>query len=141
MNNHHDSSPLTKDADFTLAQLADVYLACYRGRDVNFGQRLSFFIDRFGAKPARVIDGDDVAEALDALDALERRGSLHNHHIKAGVSKPLAPATINRYRCCLQAVLTWARKQRLMPNGWTNPVNEVERQAEDNARTRYLLLV
>ena len=138
MNNHHDSSPLTKDADFTLAQLADVSLACYRGRDSNFGQRLSFFIGRFGAKPARAIDGDDVAEALNAL---ERRGSLHNHHTKAGVSKPLAPATINRYRCCLQAVLTWARKKRLMPNGWTNPVNEVERQAEDNARTRYLLLV
>lgn len=135
MDYQQKDCPLTKGSDFTLAQLADVYLACYRGRDANFGQRLSFFIERFGTKAARAIDGDDVA---DALDALEQRGSLHNHHVKAGVNKPLAPATINRYRCCLQAVLTWARKKRLMPNGWSNPVNEVERQTEDNARTRYL---
>ena len=67
MNNHHDSSPLTKDADFTLAQLADVYLACYRGRDVNFGQRLSFFIDRFGAKPARVIESPRIWRRLQFL--------------------------------------------------------------------------
>jgi integrase len=133
--------PLTRGSSFTLSDLADHYMACYRGRDGACGQRLSFFVSRLGNKIAHDIDSDDIA---DALDDLTRRGSLRNNggQIKGGnivpTGKPLAPSTLNRYRCVIQAVLTFARKKRLMPKGWTNPVNDTERQPEDNARTRYL---
>jgi integrase len=133
--------PLTRGSSFTFAELADTYMACYKGRDGACGQRLSFFVSRLGDKLAHLIDSDDIA---DALDDLTRRGSLRNNggQIKGGnivpTGKPLAPATLNRYRCVIQAVLTFARKKRLMPKGWTNPVNDTERQPEDNARTRYL---
>lgn len=132
---------LTRGSDFTLNELVDSYMACYRGRDSNFGQRIQFFTNILGDKPAHLIEADDVA---DALEHLQRRGAMHN---KSGRSKggaptatgrELAPATVNRYRCCLQAVLSWARKKRLMPKGWVNPVGEIERLPEDNARTRYL---
>lgn len=143
--------PLTRGQDFTLGELVESYLACYQGRDRQLCQRISYFVDfplpagtawkTLGNKPAHLIDADDVA---DALDALQRRGVLHNaggtmlggNLVATG--KPLAPATVNRYRTTLQAILTWGRKKRLMPKGWTNPVNETERLPEDNMRTRYL---
>jgi hypothetical protein len=136
--------PLTRGSKFTFSDLADTYMAFYQGRDVAFGQRLSFFVDRLGSKLASDIDSDDVA---DALDELERRGSLRNNggQLKGGnivpTGKKLAPATINRYRNSIQAVLTFARKKRLMPKGWINPVLDTERQPENNARTRYLTQV
>ena len=133
--------PLTRGSKFTFSELADSYMACYKGRDGACGQRLSFFVDRLGSRLACEIDSDDVA---DALDSLAQRGSLRNNggQLKGGnivpTGKPLAPATLNRYRNVIQAVLTFGRKKRLMPKGWINPVNDTERQPENNARTRYL---
>lgn len=135
------SRPLIRGESFTLSALADTFMAGYRGLDPYFGSRLQFFIEQIGSKNACDIDADDVD---DCLDALRSRGKLHNRGgTKRGgelavVNKPLAPATVNRYRTCLQSVLTWSRKKRLMPKGWANPVNDTERMAEDNARTRYL---
>ena len=116
-------------------------MASFSGRDPYQSQRLAFFVQRIGHLIACEIDADDVD---DCLDALKSRGKLMN---KGGTKiggqivpthKPLADSTINRYRCTLQATLTWARKKRLMPKGWSNHVNETQRLAEDNARTRYL---
>jgi integrase len=135
------NAPLVRGEQFTLSALADAYMASFRGRDPYQSQRLAFFVERIGHRIAFDIDADDVD---DCLDALKNRGKLMN---KGGTKrggeivptfKPLADSTINRYRCTLQATLTWARKKRLMPKGWANPVNETQRLAEDNARTRYL---
>jgi integrase len=133
--------PLIRGESFTLSALADTYMAGYKALDPYFGSRLQFFVELLGNKIASDIDSDDVQ---DCLDVLCQRGKLHNRGgTKVGgemakVNKPLAPATVNRYRTTLQAVLTWARKKRLMPKGWINPVNDTERLEEDNARTRYL---
>lgn len=134
--------PLTRGQNFTFAELADCYMACYQGRDHQLTCRLSWFVKQLGDKLVHEIDGDDVANALDAL---VRRGRVHNRGgaTREGTNvvqthKPLAPSSINRYRTTIQAVLTWARKKRLMPRGWVNPVNETERLPEDNARTRFL---
>lgn len=133
--------PLIRGESFNLSALADTFMAGYRGLDPYFSSRLHFFVEILGDKNACDIDADDVQ---DCLDVLTSRGKLHNRGgTKIGgelsqINKPLAPATINRYRTTLQAVLTWARKKRLMPKGWTNPVNDTERLGEDNARTRYL---
>lgn len=133
--------PLIRGESFTLSALADTYMAGYKALDPYFGSRLQFFVEILGSKNACDIDADDVQ---DCLDILTNRGKLHNRGgTKPGgemakVNKPLAPATVNRYRTTLQALLTWARKKRLMPKGWTNPVTDTERLGEDNARTRYL---
>lgn len=134
--------PLTRGQPFTLQQLADCFMACYSGRDRQQATRLGWFVDAFGHKLAHEIDGDDIHNALEAL---QRRGRVHN---VGGASRsairlvnthtPLKPASINRYRSTIQGVLTWARKKRLMPQGWVNPVGETERMPEDNARTRFL---
>ena len=136
------SAPLTRGQNFTLRELADTYMACYQGSDRQQATRLAWFVQHLGDKPAHEIDGDDIQ---DVLDALARRGRVHN---RGGASretialvathKPLKPASINRYRTTIQAVLSWGRKRRLMPKGWVNPVGETERLPEDNVRTRYL---
>jgi len=41
---------------------------------------------------------------------------------------PLTQTTINRYLAILGAVLSWARKRRLLPRQWTSPLRK-------NART------
>lgn len=136
------SAPLTRGQNFTLRELADTYMARYQGSDRQQATRLAWFVQYLGDKPAHEIDGDDIQ---DVLDALARRGRVHN---RGGASretitlvathKPLKPASINRYRTTIQAVLSWGRKRRLMPKGWVNPVGETERLPEDNVRTRYL---
>lgn len=134
--------PLTRGQSFTLKELADCYMACYRGGDSQQGTRLAYFVQYLGDKMAHDIDGDDIH---DVLDALTRRGRVHNRGGATRTSvqlvethKPLKPASINRYRTTIQGVLTWARKRRLMPKGWVNPVNDTERLPEENVRTRFL---
>ncbi len=138
----HFPTPLTRGQRFTFRELADVYMSCYQGRCAAHAGRLAFFVEQLGHKVASEIDGDDVQ---DALDALTRRGRLTNRGgarretvaiVKLG--KPLAPASINRYRAVLQGVLSWAKKRRLMPRNWLNPVNETEALHVDNARIRFL---
>lgn len=133
--------PLTRGQAFTLKELADCYMACYTAGDKQQGTRIAWFVQFLGDKIAHEIDGDDIQ---DVLDALQRRGRVHN---RGGASrdaqlvethKPLKPASINRYRTTIQAVLTWGRKRRLMPRGYINPVGETERLPEDNVRTRFL---
>ena len=101
-------SPLIRGEAFTLSALADSYMACYQGRDPSFGNRLSFIVQQLGHKVASDIDADDVD---DFLEALQKRGKLFNRggNKKGGqiiaTHKPLAAATINRYRCSLQSIL------------------------------------
>lgn len=134
--------PLTRGQSFTLRELADVYMVAYRGSGPGQGQRLQFFVGILGDKIASEIDGDDVQDALDALAArgclLNRGGKTREAVDIVRTMRPLAPATINRYRSTLQAVLTWAQKRRLMPRGWANPVKETELLPVDNSRIRFL---
>lgn len=133
--------PLTRGRTFTLAELADCYMACYDGHDEGQGRRLRYFAGVLGDRLAHELEPDEIQDALDALAA---RGKVQNigGRIKNGnlvlTDQPLAPSTLNRYRSTLQACLTWAKKKRLMPKGWTNPVNETEQLREKNARVRYL---
>ncbi len=134
--------PLTRGQSFTLKELADTYMACFQGSDRQQGTRLRYFVTRLGDKLAHEIDGDDIQ---DVLDALQRRGRVHNRGgaTRDGIqlietNQALKPASVNRYRTTIQAVLSWGRKRRLMPKGWVNPVGETERLPEDNVRTRYL---
>lgn len=134
-------SPLTRGQSFTLKELAESYMACYTGHDANTGPRLKFFVDRLGDRIAHELDPDEIQ---DCLDELGQRGRMHNiagrhaQPILCKTGKPLAVSTRNRYRMALQSCLSWAKKKRLMPRGWTNPVAETEQLKENNARVRYL---
>lgn len=135
------NTPLQRGEQFKFSALADTFMASYAGRDPTFASKLQFFTEHLGSIVASEIDADQVEDCLSSLRA---RGKLHYRSgRKSGgtgeaTHKPLADATINRYRCALQSVLTWARKKRLMPKGWINPVNETERMPEENMRKRYL---
>ena len=135
------NTPLVRGEQFKFSALAETFMAGYMGRDPTFASKLHFFTQHLSDLVVSEIDADDVD---DCLDALRKRGKLHYRSgtKRGGIGNPthqaLADATINRYRCTLQSVLTWARKKRLMPKGWVNPVNETERMPEDNMRKRYL---
>lgn len=132
---------LTRGQSFTLKELAESYMACYSGHDANTGPRLKFFVDRLGDRIAQDLDPDEIQ---DCLDELGRRGRMHNiagrhaEPVLCKTGKPLAVSTRNRYRMALQSCLSWAKKKRLFPRGWTNPVTETEQLKENNARVRYL---
>ena len=51
-------------------------------------------------------------------------------------SKPLAPATLNRYKSALDAVFVWAIKRRITPKGWTAPVGTATGAQPDHALPR-----
>ena len=135
-------APLTRGQRFTLRELADSYMACYQGHDAAHRARLAFFVEQLGDKVASEISGDDVQDALDALanrGRLSNQGGARSDTVRViRLGQPLKPATINRYRSVLQGLLSWARKRRLMPRDWQNPVNETEALHVDNARLRYV---
>jgi len=134
-------APLTRGQSFTLKELAECFMAGYAGGDANLPVRLRYFVERLGDRIAHELDPDEIQ---DVLDGLARRGRCHNFGGRAkggnpvSTGQPLAPSTLNRYRGALQAVLSWAKRRRLMPKGWVNPVSETEQLKEDNARLRYL---
>ncbi|QWE17540.1 site-specific integrase [Polynucleobacter sp. AP-Nino-20-G2] len=135
------NAPLVRGEQFTLSALADAYMASFTGRDPYQHQRLHFFVEKIGHLYACEIDADHVDDCLDALKArgkLMNKGGTRRGGEIIATHKPLSNSTLNRYRSTLQATLTWARKKRLMPKGWSNPVNDTQRLPEDNARTRYL---
>src|SRR5262249_14225843 len=51
---------------------------------------------------------------------------------------PLTQTTINRYLAILGAVLSWARKRRLLPRQGITPLTEIHREPDNNARIRFL---
>lgn len=134
--------PLTRGQPFTFQDLADVYMSCYKGRSANQATCLAFFVGQLGHKIATEIDGDDVQDALDALarrgGVINRGGARAENKRITSSGKPLAPASINRYRTVLQGVLTWAQKRRLMPRNWVNPVKETEVLPVGGGRIRFL---
>jgi hypothetical protein len=117
-------------------------MSCYKGRSANQATCLAFFVGQLGHKIATEIDGDDVQDALDALarrgGVINRGGARAENKRITSSGKPLAPASINRYRTVLQGVLTWAQKRRLMPRNWVNPVKETEVLPVGGGRIRFL---
>ena len=102
-------TPLQRGEPFKFSALSDTFMASYSGRDRTFASKLQFFTTHLGHLIASEIDSDHVE---DCLDHLRNRGKLHHRAgqtvggIGEPIGKPLAAATINRYRSTLQAVLT-----------------------------------
>ncbi|MBV8209932.1 MAG: hypothetical protein JO133_07700 [Burkholderiaceae bacterium] len=62
-----DFPPARNRGSFTLRELADACMASYEGRDGSRVQRLQAWCALLGDRVAADWDGDDVADALDAI--------------------------------------------------------------------------
>ncbi|SPB16079.1 integrase family protein [Caballeronia novacaledonica] len=126
----------------TFREVCDAYMAAYDGRDIGRAATLAVWLPLLGADTlAAEICSDDIADALEVLAQTPVRKYMGTHpdgspHLKQ-FGLP-APATVNRKKAVLSAVLTWAVRRRLMPRGYTNPCREVESHKVKNARTRFL---
>jgi integrase len=122
-------------------ELARAYEAAYAGRDPSRAQAIRRWTQYFDGWIASEIDSDAIADALDDWATRPIRRYMGQDASGAALYRELSlpkPATINKAKAVLSAILTFARNKRMMPRGWTNPCREVPSLSMDNERTRYL---
>lgn len=125
----------------TVRELADAYMAAYAGRDATRAPVLARWTSYLGDEIASELDADVIHNVLDDIAATPVMKYLGKHedgtprYKECGLPKP---ATINRAKVVLSALLTWAQQRRMMPRGWTNPCREIPGLPTNNARTRFL---
>lgn len=128
---------------FSLAELADAFMASYTGADRGIGTRIAFWTATFGSRIATQMEPDDIADALAEL-ALSRgrtylgRDESGERRFKTRRHAARSPATVNRYLTSLGSVYRWARRRRLLPRGFVSPTRGIELAKVDNSRVRYL---
>lgn len=138
------SSQAAPKRSFTVRELADAYMAGYRGRDQSRGHSLDLWCEQLGDRLAVELDVDQVADALLHFAQTPARRFLGRSkatgEIRWKVLGPRAPATLNRLKSALSALFTWAkdRRRRLLPATWPNPCRDIPRERENNARVRFL---
>lgn len=141
--NAADPLPM-RNGTLPIADLIDLYMRHYAGRDATRVQRLSWWREQVGAVALQDLSDDHVHAALEALTTQTPRyfagRDVDGQPIFKAKSRhrPLAPATVNRYAASLAAVCTWAIRRRIAPKGWAHPCRSVERKSENNARVRFL---
>src|SRR5689334_13360995 len=96
--------------NITLAELIDLYMLRYAGRDTTRTQRLTWWCRQLGATRLEDLNDDQVHAALEALATQHSRffagTDAEGRAVFRAKVKPLAPATINRYAASLAAVIT-----------------------------------
>jgi len=126
----------------TIAQVIDLYMGRYEGRDVSRVHRLAWWRRQVGEVTLQDLGEDRVHHALEQLADTKSRYYAGKDADGRSIFKPrdrkVAPATVNRHAAALAAVLTWAQKRRLAPVGFQNPCRTVERRRENNEKTRFL---
>lgn len=134
--------PAAERETLTVAVLADLYMAAYKGRDRSRLHYLAEWTKLIGPHRVRDLDADLVADNLAAWAAQPGRRFLGRDRVTNEPRwKDLGPrsaASVNRMRSALSALLRYAKRLRYTPRGWRNPVLDVEAEREDNARTRFL---
>jgi integrase len=116
-------------------------MAAYSGRDKSRKHYLDRWASTLGGMRLSELDADIIGDALDGFAARPKRKfkgrALNGQPIYTEAGK-WSPATVNRCKATLSGVLTWAKKQRLTPRGWTNPCRDLAGESESNGRTRFL---
>lgn len=128
--------------DLPMAEVIDLYMAHYAGRDTTRVQRLTWWRNLLSQTALQDLTDDQVHAALDHLSSQASRyfagADADGRAVYKAKKKQLAPATINRYAASLAAVVTWTIKRRIAPKGYVHPCRSVERRPEHNEKTRYL---
>lgn len=126
----------------TLAELIDLYMARYEGRDVSRVHRAAWWRRQLGHATLAELSEDQVHTTLEAL--AESKGRYYagkdadGRAIFKARDAKVSPATVNRHAAALAAILTWAIKRRVAPVGFVHPCRTIERRPENNERTRFL---
>lgn len=132
-----------RDGGILLADLIDLFMAHYAGRDGTMHQRLTWWKLRLGKMSFTSATDDYIFSALEELAATPAKYfaglDADGRRIFKSKGRPMAPATVNRHHQALASVLTWAIRKRIAPKGWVNPCRSVEKRSEaGNAKTRFL---
>lgn len=126
----------------TLADLIDLYMARYEGRDVSRVHRAAWWRRQLGEVTLVELSEDRVHATLETLAESKSRyyagKDADGQRIFKAREGKVSPATVNRHAAALAAILTWAIKRRIAPVGFIHPCRTVERRREDNERTRFL---
>ena len=113
----------------TVAEIGAVFLSLTPVRDPMLKSRLAFWTARFGNKPLAELSHDDIDAALAELEtAPSKTGKF-----KSG-------PTVNRYRMALQSAIRFAKQKRLLPRGWTSPLQDIPQHKENPGKVRFLTL-
>jgi hypothetical protein len=99
--------------DLTLRQLIDAFMAADTGRDNSRHIYVRARADLLGDRPVSQLDADTVADTFELLARTPARRYVGRDeatgqpiHEDLGLRKP---ASLNRYKSALSAVLTWAQ--------------------------------
>ncbi len=137
----HTPARLTLPRTLSLRDLTRAYMAGYAGRDHSRHLYVTAWEALLGDVAVTTLDADQVADAFDTLARTPAQRYVGRDADGHARIKPLGlrkPSTLNRYKSALSAVITWAKKRRLLPRGYVNPVREIQALPENNARTRFL---
>jgi integrase len=133
--------PLRASA-LTVAELIDIYMAQYDGRDTTRAPRLALWQSKLGALTLAEITDDHVHAAIEALKTEPARyyagRDAYGQKIYRSKKRKLSGPTVNRILNAFAGVCTWAIKRRIAPKGWVHPCRGVERHPESQGRTRFL---
>lgn len=126
----------------TMADLIDLYMGRYEGRDVSRVHRSAWWRRQIGHIPLQDLTEDHVHATLEALAESKSRyfagrDADGQRIFKARASK-VSPATVNRHAAALAAIISWAIKRRVAPVGYVHPCRTIERRTENNEKTRFL---
>lgn len=129
---------------FTVRELADAYMAGYRGRDPARCAYFELWCERIGDRVAVDVDADCVADEVEHFR--QRPARRYIGRDKASGARcyrevgPRSPASLNRLKSALSALFTWAkdRRRRLLPSTWPNPCRDIPNEKEGKGRTRFL---
>lgn len=126
----------------TLAELIDVYMGRYEGRDVSRVHRAAWWRRQLGHVVLQELTEDHVHATLEALAESRSRyyagKDAEGRSIFKARAGKVSPATVNRHAAALAAIITWAIKRRVAPAGYVHPCRTIERRTENNERTRFL---
>ena len=111
----------------TVAEIAAVFLSLTPMRDTMIKSRLAFWTQRFGNKPMAQLSPEDIDAALAELETVPGK----NGKFKSG-------PTVNRYRMALQSAIRFAKRKRLLPRGWTSPLQDIPQHKENPGKVRFL---
>ncbi len=134
--------PPMRAGHLTVAELIDLYMQRYEGRDMTRPHRAAWWREKLGQVRLQDLTEDHVHATLETLAESRSRyyagRDADGRRIFKARKDKVSPATVNRHAAALAAIITWAIKRRVAPAGFVHPCRTIERRPENNERTRFL---
>jgi integrase len=128
--------------EITMAQLIDLYMAHYAGRDTTRVTRLTWWAGKIGALRLDQVSDDHIHAAIEGLGQQSARYfaglDAEGKPIHKSRGRAVSGATQNRYTAAIGSVFSFAVKRRIAPKGFIHPCRAIERRPESAGKTRFL---